>query len=616
MTTLGGSSSTSISSSSGIGGTVLGASTSSSSSTTTTTTTTTTTSSLDGKQQQQTQTQLSASQKKKLQKKKKKLAQSEGGVSAAAAMAAALSFLPLSQSDDEGILDYKVGGYHPVRKNDVFNGRYQIVSKLGWGHFSTVWLCLDKETQKQVALKIVRSAKSYTETAEDEIKLLKASGNSVAVARLLDHFVHKGPNGKHICMVFEVLGNNLLDLIKHYRYRGIPLPLVKSIMKQVIMGLDHLHTQCAIIHTDLKPENVLLRHKFDVSIEDFTWGHQYGYYRNKRINVPANQPPSPSSSSERYSSTSSDESTASSQSKNSLRKSTDSLPPPVHHRDEQKAAATAAASKAAAAAAVVDAEKKEEIKETTTTATVTSTDDVVVISEQEKEDEVGRIYSNGRFYYSLDSTRTVSGEQLTVDAYPQVQIVDLGNACWVNLHFTDDIQTRQYRSPEAIVRSKWSVQVDIWSAACMAFELATGDHLFKPKAGNTFNKSDDHLALMIELLGKFPKSVVSLGSKSKEFFTQKGELRNIPQLGEQWPLYNVLTEKYKFGHQEATEFVEFLTPMLHYMPERRATAKDCLNHPFLKDTPPIITPSTTTTPSTTATNSPAATAASKATTKG
>lgn len=59
-------------------------------------------------------------------------------------------------------------------------------------------------------------------------------------------------------MVFEVLGENLLGLIKRWNHRGIPMPLVKQITKQVLLGLDYLHRQCGIIHTDLKPENVLI----------------------------------------------------------------------------------------------------------------------------------------------------------------------------------------------------------------------------------------------------------------------------------------------------------------------------------------------------------------------
>jgi serine/threonine-protein kinase SRPK3 len=59
-------------------------------------------------------------------------------------------------------------------------------------------------------------------------------------------------------MVFEVLGENLLGLIKRWNHRGIPMPLVRQITKQVLLGLDYLHRECGIVHTDLKPENVLI----------------------------------------------------------------------------------------------------------------------------------------------------------------------------------------------------------------------------------------------------------------------------------------------------------------------------------------------------------------------
>jgi serine/threonine protein kinase len=69
-------------------------------------------------------------------------------------------------------------------------------------------------------------------------------------------------------MAFEVLGKNLLSLIKKYDYKGIPIKMVREITRQCLMGLDYLHRICKIIHTDLKPENVVFglpeRDKFEL----------------------------------------------------------------------------------------------------------------------------------------------------------------------------------------------------------------------------------------------------------------------------------------------------------------------------------------------------------------
>ena len=86
----------------------------------------------------------------------------------------------------------------------------------------------------------------------------------------------------------------------------------------------------------------------------------------------------------------------------------------------------------------------------------------------------------------------------------RVKIADLGNACWDHHHYTDDIQTRQYRSLEVIIGAGYGPAADIWSAACMAFELATGDFLFEPHAGASYSKDEDHIAHMMELLGDIP----------------------------------------------------------------------------------------------------------------
>lgn len=130
-----------------------------------------------------------------------------------------------------------------------------------------MWLCKDAETGAEVALKVQKSAEHYTEAAFDEIDILEtvAQKNDVRlshdrptsrVVRLLDRFFHEGPHGKHMCMVFETLGDNLLALIKRYNYKGISSRIVRRLAWDTMCGLDFLHRVCQVIHTDLKPENV------------------------------------------------------------------------------------------------------------------------------------------------------------------------------------------------------------------------------------------------------------------------------------------------------------------------------------------------------------------------
>ncbi|KAL0619797.1 LOW QUALITY PROTEIN: SRSF protein kinase 2 [Plecturocebus cupreus] len=103
----------------------------------------------------------------------------------------------------------------------------------------------------------------------------------------------------------------------------------------------------------------------------------------------------------------------------------------------------------------------------------------------------------------------------------RVKIADLGNACWVHKHFTEDIQTRQYRSIEVLIGAGYSTPADIWSTACMAFELATGDYLFEPHSGEDYSRDEDHIAHIIELLGSIPRHFALSGKYSREFFNRR-----------------------------------------------------------------------------------------------
>lgn len=123
---------------------------------------------------------------------------------------------------------------------------------------------------RHCALKVVKSASRYAETARDEIKLLRKvmAANAFHPGRdhivsLLDSFQHCAPEDIHVCIVFEPLGENLLALIERNNKTGIPVALVKLITKQLLLGLQYLHDECDLVHTDIKPENIS-KFSFDI----------------------------------------------------------------------------------------------------------------------------------------------------------------------------------------------------------------------------------------------------------------------------------------------------------------------------------------------------------------
>ncbi|XP_050073926.1 SRSF protein kinase 3 [Anopheles maculipalpis] len=619
------------------------------------------------------------------------------------------------EEEQECRADYCRGGYHPVKLGDLFLQRYHVIRKLGWGHFSTVWLSWDLEEKRYVALKIVKSAQHFSETAKDEIHILKTildadptDQKRNKVVQLLNDFRITGVNGTHICMVFEVLGHNLLKLILKSNYRGIPLANVKSIIRQVLEGLDYLHTKCKIIHTDIKPENVLVcvNESYVRKLAcEATEMHAMGC--KLPISLISAAPP-------QFQEQPLNQNMSKAKKKKMKRKAkmqSELIRQQMEHIQQLEFGtstggllengtdgATTDVGKMVAAGSIGGGNSDEvgagaglkggrtmalnnTVPATVTGSTNTTASNTTALSsplERKEATETRRLLVNGTATSGaskesggdagtpssgdedrptltpcvstlsspsssegttssnnnddvssdrkLSPTRTLLEKDVDGDRDPKspdkpcsssvhsgtsaskldisesvrkilssvqeskdpafevcdidVKIADLGNACWVDKHFTDDIQTRQYRSLEVIIGAGFDTSADIWSTACMAFELATGDFLFEPFSGKDYCRDDDHIAHIIELLGPIPKRIALSGKNSNHVFNSKGMLKNITGL-KPWGLVDVLIEKYEWPEEDALEFSDFLKPMLDYDPRTRATAADCLRHSWL-----------------------------------
>lgn len=569
-----------------------------------------------------------------------------------------------------------------MKIGDLFNGRYHVIRKLGWGHFSTVWLSWDIQGKKFVAMKVVKSAEHYTETALDEIRLLKSVRNSdpddpnrEMVVQLLDDFKISGVNGTHICMVFEVLGHHLLKWIIKSNYQGLPLPCVKKIIQQVLQGLDYLHTKCRIIHTDIKPENILLsvneQYIRRLAAEATEWQRSGApppsgsavstapqpkpadkMSKNKKKKLKKKQKRQAELLEKRMQEIEEMEKESGSGQKRPNQQEESESPverplkenPPNKMTQEKLEESHPIGQDLEGGAAEINCNGIIEVAnytENNNKGTVVLKEDLhnandcgVQNLEQEPDffnaqngdctsqdtdasevpdtmacqspTNVNQSFCDQGISQLQQSIRSempceddqeqngaidnkgksTAGNFLVNPLEPKnaeklkVKIADLGNACWVHKHFTEDIQTRQYRSLEVLIGSGYNTPADIWSTACMAFELATGDYLFEPHSGEEYSRDEDHIALIIELLGKVPRKLIVAGKYSKEFFTKKGDLKHITKL-KPWGLFEVLVEKYEWSQEEAAGFTDFLLPMLELIPEKRATAAECLRHPWL-----------------------------------
>ncbi|XP_064545051.1 SRSF protein kinase 3 isoform X6 [Drosophila montana] len=500
-----------------------------------------------------------------------------------------------SDEEQEDASQYCRGGYHPVVIGDIFDNRFRVVRKLGWGHFSTVWLCRDLKDEKYVALKVVKSAPHYIETAADEIRLLEAIRDAdpldvkrERIVRLMNHFTVRGVNGVHTCLVFEALGCSLYKLIVKNNYQGLAIAQVRNIIKQVLEGLDYLHSKCSIIHTDIKPENILLvidnAAAMNQQIDD-----EINSLRVKGADFP--------------------DSYISSIEKQTKTRAKWPLIEPNGSTNTSNSTANNSTSSTPLAAVVMSSLDKDD---TTTSSTLNSNTTSSLASKyssllgDSECNGVGLVSVGGVDSPIIGGTSNLSNryraekkitaknqsqsqgqsythtiQSLINNSNVRVKIADLGNACYDYHHFTEDIQTRQYRSIEVLLGAPYNYTADIWSTACLAFELATGDYLFDPHAGESYSRDEDHLAHIVELLGSIPQSVILRGKHGLKYFTSYGSLRNITKL-KPWSLLNVLVEKYDWDPVEAKKFSDFLLPMLEYNPVIRASAAECLQHPWLE----------------------------------
>ncbi|KAG0325584.1 hypothetical protein BG000_001741, partial [Podila horticola] len=163
-------------------------------------------------------------------------------------------------------------GDYLIVNHDHLMFRYEILDMLGKGSFGQVAKCYDHKTGEYVAIKIIRNKKRFHCQAVVEVKILsnlnkwdpEAKHNLI---RMTDNFYFRN----HLCIASELLSMNLYEFIKSNSFQGFSLGLIKRFCTQLLQSLELL-SKHSVVHCDLKPENVLLKHPTKSSIKVIDFG--------------------------------------------------------------------------------------------------------------------------------------------------------------------------------------------------------------------------------------------------------------------------------------------------------------------------------------------------------
>ncbi|KAL3422803.1 hypothetical protein PVAG01_04550 [Phlyctema vagabunda] len=171
--------------------------------------------------------------------------------------------------EEETLGSYEADRYYPVHIGELFENRYQVIGKLGFGSQSTVWLCRDLVKHKYVTVKVYSTITTQGAQEERVYARLKSKvdlSETGTIRDLLDIFELPGAKGKHVCIVHKVLGTTAERLAELFPGRRMLHPLVLLAADSLIVDLSQLH--------DVQPSNVLLVH--DKENDEFTKTFEQG----------------------------------------------------------------------------------------------------------------------------------------------------------------------------------------------------------------------------------------------------------------------------------------------------------------------------------------------------
>lgn len=161
---------------------------------------------------------------------------------------------------------------------------------------------LESRSTHYVALKILVADQTLVKNELETHNILSQSKlqhpGKGGIMNVLDSFHHDGPNGSHLCLIFEAMGPSAAQMVENLPpelggFQGskspashpimrFPVWMAKSILRQTLLSVNFLH-QCSIAHGDLQPGNILFSVKDLNTVEE-------GSLVQEHMNFPVGEP--------------------------------------------------------------------------------------------------------------------------------------------------------------------------------------------------------------------------------------------------------------------------------------------------------------------------------------
>ncbi|KAI1912232.1 hypothetical protein LOZ61_003394 [Ophidiomyces ophidiicola] len=174
--------------------------------------------------------------------------------------------------------------YYPVKIGQIFNNRYRLIAKLGYGAYSTVWLSWDGRASEYISLKVsVRVNNAETCPVFNEVNMLRRLREfeekeeakygdkhiGLPYIRLANEiFETESQFGQHYCMAFKSQGSSLRTLQELIPTSRMPRSMTKCFIHRLLFVMNWLHVTCNVAHTDISAQNILMEIENDSILKD------------------------------------------------------------------------------------------------------------------------------------------------------------------------------------------------------------------------------------------------------------------------------------------------------------------------------------------------------------